>query len=246
MIAKLMRLPDTPTEAMTLVGCVGTLAEAAGLAVVRGSSSDVRDSPLCEAGLAAFTTRVDGTYKFVHDRIQEAAYSLIPEAHRTETHLRIGRLLLARLRVDAPAEHVFAVVSQLNRAVDLVTGADEKASLLRMNVLAGKKAKSAIAYASARNYLAQAAALAAPDAWTRLHGGTVELPPLLSECEYLVGNFTTADRPFHLTLANARSDVDRATVYGLRIKLYQVAGKYDDGAALALEALRPFRVIFPE
>ena len=246
MIAKLKRLPATTQEAMTLLACLGNVAEAATLAVVRGGSVDDLDTALWEAVRAGFVTRVDGTYKFVHDRIQEAAYSLIPEAHRTETHLRIGRLLLARLRVDAPAEHVFAVVSQLNRAVDLVTGADEKASLLRMNVLAGKKAKSAIAYASARNYLAQAAALAAPDAWTRLYEETFELHLLLSECEYLVGNFTTADRLFDLILANARSDVDRATVYGLRMKLYQVAGKYDDGVAVALEALRLFGVIFPE
>jgi PAS domain S-box-containing protein len=246
MIAKLKRLPAPTQEAMTLLACLGNFAEAATLAIVRGGSVDQVDAALWEAVRAGFALRVDGTYKFVHDRIQEAAYSLIPQAQRTETHLRIGRLLLAQLTADATAEHVFAVVNQLNRAVDLVVDVEEKASLLRMNALAGKKAKSAIAYASARNYLAQAAALAAPDAWRRLYDETFELHLLFSECEYLVGNFAAADRLFDLILANARSHVDRAKVYGLRMKLYQVAGKYDDGVAVALEALRLFGVTFPD
>src|SRR5438105_5662052 len=184
MIAKLKRLPAPTQEAMTLLACLGNLAEAATLAIVRGGSVDELDAALWEAVRAGFVMRVDGTYGFVHDRIQEAAYSLIPEAVQTETHLRIGRLLLAQLTPDATAEHVFAVVNQLNRAVHLVADVEEKASLLRMNVLAGKKAKSAIAYASARKYLAQAAALAPPDAWTPLYEEMFELHLLFSECEY--------------------------------------------------------------
>ncbi len=246
MIGKLKRLPATTQEAMTLLACLGNLAEAATLALVRGGSVEELDAALWRAVQAGFVMRVDGTYKFLHDRIQEAAYSLIPEPLRTKTHLRIGRLLLAQLSANATAEHVFVVVNQLNRAVDLIGDAEERASLVRLNVLAGKKAKAAIAYASARNYLAQAAALAPPDAWTRLYQETFELQLLFSECEYLIGNFTSADSRFDLILGNARSDVDRATVCGLRMKLYQVAGKYDDGVAVALDALRLFGVTFPE
>src|SRR4051812_38737413 len=246
MIAKLKRLPGATQQAMTLLACLGNLAEAETLAIVGSSSVDELDAALWEAVRAGFVMRIDGTYRFVHDHIQEAAYSLIPQTQQTQTHLRIGRLLLARLTADAAAEEVFAVVNQLNRAVELVTSAEEKASLLRMNVVAGKKAKSAIAYTSARNYLAKAAALSTPDAWTRLNKETFELHLLLAECEYLVGNFAAADRLFDLILANARSDVDRAEVYGLRMKLYQVAGKYDDGVAVALDALRLFGVTFPE
>jgi len=93
-----------------------------------------------------------------------------------------------------------------------------------------KKAKAAIAYVSARNYLAHAAALAPEDAWTRLYELTFDLHLLLSECEYLVGNFAAADGLFDSILSKAQSDLDRAQVYGLRMKLYQVAGKYDDGS----------------
>jgi PAS domain S-box-containing protein len=244
MIAKLKRLPGPTQQAMTLLACLGNLAEAETLAIVGSSSVDELDAALWEAVRAGFVMRVDRTYRFVHDRIQEAAYSLIPQTQ--QTHLRIGRLLLARLTADAAAEDVFAVVNQLNRAVDLVADFEERESLLRLNVLAGKKAKAAIAYVSARNYLAQAAALAPEDAWTRLYEATFDLHLLLSECEYLVGNFAAADGLFDSILSKAQSDLDRAKVYGLRMKLYQVAGKYDDGVAVALDALRLFGVTFPE
>ncbi len=246
MIGKLKRLPPATQEAMTLLACLGNLADAAHLAMIRGGSVHDLDGALWGAVEAGFAMRLDGTYKFVHDRIQEAAYSLIPEPLRTNTHLSIGRLLVAALTADAAAEHVFAVVNQLNRAADLITDGEERVSLLRLNVRAGKKAKAAIAYVSARNYLAQAAALAPPDAWTRLYEETFDLHLLLSECEYLVGNFAVADGLFGLILGKSRSDLDRAKVYGLRMKLYQVAGKYDDGVAVALDALRLFGVTFPE
>ena len=246
MISKLKRLPAATQEAMTLLACLGNLADAAILAMIRGGPVNDLDSALRGSVAAGFAMRVDGTYKFVHDRIQEAAYSLIPEPLRAKTHLRIGRLLLGALTADSPAEHVFAVVNQLNRAVTLVVDTEERVSLLRLNVLAGKKAKAAIAYVSARNYLAQAAALTPPDAWTRLYEETFDLHLFLSECEYLVGHFAVADGLFDLILGKACSDLDRAKVYGLRMKLYQVAGKYDHGVAVALDALRLFNVTFPD
>src|SRR6266436_2606575 len=100
MIAKLKRLPGPTQQAMTLLACLGNLAEAETLAIVGSSSVDQLDAALWEAVRAGFVMRVDGTYRFVHDRIQEAAYSLIPQTQQTQTHLRIGRLLLARLRAD--------------------------------------------------------------------------------------------------------------------------------------------------
>ena len=90
-------------------------------------------------------------------------------------HLRIGRQLRAASEMEPTAERVFAAVNQLNHAVDLIADADEKMALLRLNVLAGMKAKAGIAYSAARDYLAQAAALVAADAWTRHYDETLEL-----------------------------------------------------------------------
>ena len=148
--------------------------------------------------------------------------------------------------MEPTAERVFAVVNQLNHAVDLIADADEKMALLRLNVLAGMKAKAGIAYGAARDYLAQAAALVAADAWTRSYDETLELYLGLAECEYLVGHFDSADQLFELMLGNARSDLDRARIYSLRIKVYQAGSRYDESVVLALEALQLFGVTFPE
>ena len=144
------------------------------------------------------------------------------------------------------AESIFDVVNQLNRGIDLIGDPEERLSLLRLNVMAGMKARAAIAYTSARNYLALAKESLSPDAWDERYQETFDLYLAFSECEYLIGNFAAADKLFDLILAKAISNLDRAKVYGLRMKLYQVAGKYDDGVTVALEALRLFSVTFPE
>ena len=70
---------------------------------------------------------MDNSYKFIHDRVHEAAYSLIPERSRTEAHLRIGRLLAAHTAAEKREEAIFEIVNQLNRgaALDLLRKSGE-------------------------------------------------------------------------------------------------------------------------
>ncbi|HVQ12534.1 MAG TPA: serine/threonine-protein kinase PknK, partial [Vicinamibacterales bacterium] len=246
MVVKLKRLPAASQEALKELACLGSGADVATLATVRESSEEETESAFRDAVQAGLVIRLEGTYRFAHDRVQEAAYLLIPQELRPELHLRIGRRLRAASAIEPTAERVFAVVSQLNHAVGLIADADEKMALLRLNVLAGMKAKAGIAYVAARDYLAQAATLVAGDAWTQHYDETLELYLGLTECEYLVGNFASADRLFDLMMANARSDLDRARIYSLRIKVYQASSRYDESVVLALEALRLFGVTFPE
>ena len=246
MISKLRRLPVATQEALKQLACLGHNAKIATIATVNGRSEEEIHWAMWEAVRVGLVLSLPGSYKFLHDRVQEAAYSLIPPQLCAEVHLRIGRLLIERMTPKEIIESIFDVVNQLNQAVDLIDDPEERLSLLRLNVVAGMKAKAAIAYASARNYLAQARALLSPDAWDRRYNETFDLYLAFSECEYLVGNFAPADELFGLILGRANSDLDRTKVYSLRMKLYQVAGKYDDGVAVALEALRLFGLTFPE
>jgi PAS domain S-box-containing protein len=246
MVSKLRRLPVATQEALKQLACLGHNAKIATIATVNGRSEEEVHSAMWEAVRAGLVLSLPGSYKFLHDRVQEAAYSLIPPQSCAEVHLRIGRLLIERMTPKEITESIFDVVNQLNQAVDLIDDPAERLSLLRLNVVAGMKAKAAIAYASARNYLVQARALLSPDAWDRRYNETFDLYLAFSECEYLVGNFAPADELFGLILGRANSDLDRTKVYSLRMKLYQVAGKYDDGVAVALEALRLFGLMFPE
>jgi PAS domain S-box-containing protein len=251
MVAKLKRLPAAAQEGLKELACLGNIADFATLAIVRQVSGEQRSeeqihSALLDATKAGLVIRLESAYRFAHDRVQEAAYALIPQASRPGMHLRIGRRLRAASAMELTAEDVFAVVNQLNHAVDLIADAEEKMALLRLNVLAGAKAKAGIAYGAARDYLAQAAALVAADAWTQYYDATLDLYLVLAECEYLVGNFDLADQLFELMLGNARCNLDRARIYNLHMKVCQVGGGYDESLDLALEALQLFGVTFPE
>jgi PAS domain S-box-containing protein len=243
---KLGRLSDTTRKALGQLACLGNVAQIATMTVVHGEPEEKIHAALWDAVLAGLIFRVNGAYRFLHDRVHEAAYGLIPESERPAAHLRIGRVLAASTAPDALEDAIFDIVNHLNRGAALILAQDERERVVTLNLMAGKRAKSSTAYASARNYLAQATALLSSDAWIHRYAETFELCLLLSECEYLAGNFEAADALFEMILGRASSDLDRAKVHSLRIKLYQVAGKYDQGLAVALNALRSFGVTFPE
>jgi PAS domain S-box-containing protein len=245
MAIKLTRLSDTARHALGQLACLGNVAPVATMALVQGKPEEKIGEELWEAVLAGLVFRLNGSYKFLHDRVHEAAYALIPESDRAATHLRIGRVLVAKTAPDELGDAIFDIVNHLNRGADLMTAQEERERVIALNVMAGKRAKSSSAYASARNYFARAASLLSADAWALRHEETFELHLLLSECEYLVGDFAAADTLFDMILDRARSDLEGARVYSLRIKLYQVAGKYDEGLAVALKALSGFGVTFP-
>ena len=83
--------------------------------MVREDSEEALHRDLEEALRAGLVLPSEGAYRFLHDRVQEAAYSLIPEAERAETHLRIGRLLAAHTPPNKREEAIFEIVNQLNR-----------------------------------------------------------------------------------------------------------------------------------
>jgi len=243
MVAKLKRLPTATQEALKQFACLGSVADAGTLEVVLGCQAGSAD--LLEAARAEFIQRMDGAYRFVHDRIREASYALIPEEQRVATHLRIGRLIAAGLPPDGNSERVFEAANQLNAGIALVTKPEEKEQLWRLNIRAGRQARRAGAYACALSYFVRATALLPADAWSDRYDETFRLYLYRSQCEYLIGHFRRADGLFALLLANARNNLDRANAYRLRMQLYQVSGRYADAVEAAFDALRLFGVSFP-
>src|SRR3954469_22780069 len=167
MVGKLVRLPGETQNALQQLACLGNLAEITVLSMVLGISEEQLDTTLWPARHQELVGRVAGTYRFIHDRVQEAAYRLIPEQLRGEAHLRIGRLLAARTSREKWDEATFEIVNQLNRGLGLITSVDEREQLAALNLLAGERAKASTAYASALNYLTAGAALLAEDCWAR-------------------------------------------------------------------------------
>lgn len=243
MVAKLERLPSATQAALRQLACLGNVISIATLEFIHGPALD---EAMWEAIRAGLVFRGERTFSFLHDRVQEASYSLIPEEQRPVEHLRIGRLLETHLDAGDTDEQVFEIANQKNRGANLIDDPEERWALALLNVRAGRRAKRAVAYVSARNHFAQAAALLELDTWSRRYRDTFDIFLLLSECEYLIGNFARADELFELLLARAQTDLDRTSVYVLRMRVYQVAGKYAEAVDAAIVALRLFGVVFPE
>ena len=193
MAGRLKRLSWTTQEALKQFACLGNIAEIATLALVLGKTEDELHAAFWEAVRAGLVFHQESTYKFLHDRIQQAAYSLIPDEQRAEVHLRIGRVLLASMTADELAEHLFDVANQLNRGAARLIDRDEKAQVATIDLRAGQRAKASAAYASARAYFSAGMALLDERDWASRYELTFSLWLERAECEFL--DRSTSRRP---------------------------------------------------
>jgi PAS domain S-box-containing protein len=238
MVGKLTRLPAETQAALQQLACLGNVAEITLLSIVLGKSDDHVRSDLWDAVRLELVEQLEGSYKFIHDRVQEAAYSLIPERLRAEAHLRVGRLLVAHTPAERREEAIFEIVNQLNRGTALITSRDEREQLAELNLLAGQRAKASAAYASALTYLAAGAALLAEDSWQRRHELTFALELDRAECEFLTGALAEAEQRLAALSSRAANTVDRATVACLRVDLYTTLDQSSRAIAVGLDYLR--------
>ena len=248
LLDKLARLPAVAQAVLQRLACLGSSALETTLLLVCEQSEALTQAALSMAVRAGLVVQADASVRFLHDRVQEAAYLSMPASARAARHVRIGQLLMRGKTPAQVDEAAFAIVSQFNQGVDGIDGSadsDAQALLCQLNFVAGKKARAATAYASARDFLNRAMALLPADAWQQHYPKCFSLILTLSECEYLEGNFERAEQLADLVLANAQSRRDRASVYRLRTQLYQMAGRYDDALAAMIEAAQLFDVVFP-
>ena len=237
-VGKLTRLQAGTREALQQLACLGNSADLTTLALVRGTSEVQLHADLWEAVRLELIERLDGAYRFLHDRVQEAAYSLIPEPSRADAHLRIGRLLAAHTPKDQREEVIFEIVNQLNRGVALISSPDEREELAELNLIAGKRAKDATAYASALTYLSAGGTLLPEDSWERYSALTFAFEIHRAECEFLTGDLAAAEERLSIVSVRAANPVDKAAVACLRTTLYTTLGRPDRAVEICVEYLR--------
>ena len=238
MVGRLARLPPDTQNALQLLACLGNSAEVIKLSIALGWSEDQVHAALRPAVHQELVERPAGAYRFAHDRVQEAAYSLIPEELRTEAHLRIGRRLAAHIPPEEQEAAIFDVVNQLDRGVTLITSREEREHLAELNLRAGKRAKASTAYTSALTYLVVGATLLPENSWERRHELTFELELLRAECEFLTGAMVASDERLKGLSSRAANTVERALVACLHIDLYTTVAQSSYAIAVGLDYLR--------
>jgi len=238
MIRKLSRLPAETQKALQQLACLGNSAEFAVLRILYQDSEEEIHGQLWEAVRQGLIFRSEGSYRFLHDRVQEAAYSLIPEELRAEAHLRIGRLLAAHTPPERLEEGIFEIVNQLNRGSHLVTSTEERERVAELNFIAGKRAKISTAYASALRLLAAGRALLTEETWDCNYDLIFSIEYLMAECELLTADMAAAENRLSMLAQRTKTGHDIAVVTRLRLTLYTTLDRSNRGVELYLEYLR--------
>ena len=169
------------------------------------------------------TTGLPTRYRFAHDSVHLACYSVLSETRRAQMHLAMGRNLAKERGAATHGEWLFSAVGHLNRGLTLVTDADELTQISRLNFAAGQEAKRAAAYAQAHTYFATAARL--NDAQSDRDGFAQELDLEWADAEFLDGHFDEALARYTRLIANAGTNLKKATLLARRADLMGAVGK---------------------
>ncbi|MBD1828612.1 AAA family ATPase [Microcoleus vaginatus GB1-A2] len=259
MANQLQKLPTATQNILKLAACIGSQFDLETLAVVCEKSQIDTAADLWKAlqeGLILPQSEVykfftdDGesaqlavadcqlsSYKFLHDRVQQAAYSLIPDDAKQSTHLKIGRLLLSNTPEDEKENRIFDIVNHLNMGVELIVDRTEKNQLASLNLIAGRKAKTSTAYAAAVDYLTIGRNLLADDSWTNLYDLTIDLYVEAVEAEYLNTNFDLSHQLAEIVLSRSRNLLGQFRVYEAQIQSYIAQNQMKSAVATGLQVL---------
>jgi predicted ATPase/signal transduction histidine kinase/GAF domain-containing protein/CheY-like chemotaxis protein/tRNA A-37 threonylcarbamoyl transferase component Bud32 len=264
MAGKIQQLPENTQETLKIAACIGNLfdlktlaslceksvvqtaddlyaAVAENLVVLLGNMGNVE---LEIAGKLPSSQSVE--YKFVHDRIQQAAYSLIDEQDKPIVHKQIGQLLLQNTPADKRDEKIFDIVNQLNFGLELITSKQEKYELAELNLIAGQKAKASTAYQPAFNYLQTGINLLTGNTWLLQYHLSLQLHQEAAQVAYRLGNFEQMEALANLVLENGKTVLEQVQIYELKIENCIRKSKFKEGFNLGLKVLHLLGVVWPQ
>lgn len=245
LVTKIQRLQLTTQDGVRRAACIGNQFDLQTLTFVL-SAAGVLEAPDPQAAIALLKEAVNVglivplndsykrielgipqpddalrmEYKFAHDRIQQAAYSLNSEAERILIHRQIGQQLLQNTSAEQQTQKLFDIVNQLNLSKGLIKAQSERDELARLNLLAGEKAIASTAYEAALRYLDAGLKLLSADSWQNQYDLTLALHIETVFAEYLNANFEAALLLAEVVIKQAKNLLDKAKVYETKLQIY--------------------------
>ncbi len=259
MALQLQKLSPATQDILKLAACVGNQFDLETLAIVSEQSEMEAATALWKAlqkGLIlpksevykfylGIEEQVDQpensqvvNYKFLHDRVQQAAYSLIPDEQKQYKHWKIGQLLLQGLSAQEQLERIFDLVNQLNLGQGTIVYSTEKLQLARLNLQAAEKAKLSDAYQASKNYCTIGIDLLPQNAWQTDYDLIYNLHRYGSEVAYLCGNFDQAEALYKKVLTHAQTPLDKAVIYRVQMTQYQLQGRNREAIEIQRQSLQ--------
>ncbi|MBD2532534.1 AAA family ATPase [Nostoc flagelliforme FACHB-838] len=254
MLGKLKKLPPATQQVLQFAACIGADFDLSTLSIIcENSSREIFPQLIvaAQSGLIVPTSELDEQllvqdYKFLHDRVQQAAYALIDESHKQVVHLQIGRNLLEKTLPERISERLFEIVDHLNYGIELVTERAERDEIARLNLIAGQKAKAAIAYDVSKKYLATARVWLAASSWQTDYDLSLELYAEITEVAYLCGNFEQVEYWAAIVLQQAKTVLDSVKVYEVKIQTAIAQNQPLEAINTGLQVLHQLEICFPE
>ncbi|OCR00279.1 serine/threonine protein kinase [Oscillatoriales cyanobacterium USR001] len=263
------KLPDNTQRVLKLAACMGNRFNLDALAIVNEKSSTDTTEYLWSALQAGLILPLSNDYKiallfqpedksellfdksrvgykFLHDRVQQAAYSLIPESDKKTTHLKIGQLLWKNTPSENIEENIFDIVNQVNIGQEFISSSQEKEKLAALNLIAGRKAKSATAYEVASRCLNVALDLLPESGWQSHYELTRDIYIETLEAEYLNINFQQAQNLSEIILSKSKSLLEKVQVNELKIPFYLQQNQPNLSLELSLQTLQLLGVFLPK
>jgi predicted ATPase/signal transduction histidine kinase len=245
MIQKINKLSGDAQNLLKIASCIGGKFDLETLSAAYEKPEEEMFSDLNESVSEGHILTFDGAYGFSHDRIQEAAYSMIPDDEKIQIHYKISNSVLKYTKKEELEEKIFFLCDQFDSCKELITEKEKKIELAELNLKAGRKAKASNAYASAARYLTAGTELLPEDTWQSQYKLTYSLYMERAECEYLTGNFDEAEKVFDVILNNAKTDLEKAKVYEIKALLYTHESKPIEAVRAGTEGLKLFGLNLP-
>ncbi|MEG4279349.1 AAA family ATPase [Microcoleus sp. MON1_C1] len=264
MAAQLQKLPRESQDVLKLAACIGAQFDLDTLAIVHEKLTEQTASALWKAlqeglilqiteGYSLIQTDVQSPnqsvtnpiYKFLHDRVQQASYSLIPENQKQATHLKIGQLLLQNSSELEREEKLFDIVGHLNLGIEAIAQASEREALALLNLKAGQKARNSTAYAAATAYLQTGIELLRANCWQSQYELTLNLYVAAAETAYLNADIEGMEHKAALVLQNAQTILDKVKIYEIKIATHTAQSKMLEAIAVGRNALAQLGVELP-
>jgi len=271
MISKIQKLSGNTGHLLSLAACIGNRFDLNTLSIVYGKPVQETSEDLFEALREELIVPVDESYKYVsepsqspapnidsdshtpvpvygflHDRVQQAAYSLIEEKKKLEVHLKIGRELLKTTPETDLEDQIFNIVDQLNVSVELIGTEKEREQLAQLNLLASQKAKLSAAYDPAFDYLKTGISLLQENSWQLQYRLTLSLHEEAVEAAYLRRNFEVMENLAETVLQQAKTVLDTIKVYEVKIQAYTSQNKLKEAVATGFHVLKRLGVNSPQ
>ncbi|NDJ25924.1 AAA family ATPase [Nostoc sp. B(2019)] len=246
LLRQLQKLPEATQQVLCIAACVGSEFDLETLAIVCEKSPKAIFQDLLEAiqaGLIQPLSELDEDllvqeYKFLHDRVQQAAYALIDESQKQVVHLQIGRNLLEKTSPEQRSDRLFEIIDHLNQGLELVTARSERTEIARLNLMAGQKAKAATAYEAAFKYFTTGLKLLNSESWQSEYDLTLALYSEAAAAAYLHGRFSEMEHFVEVVLNRAKTAINKVQVYDSRIQGYLSQGNLKSALKIGSEVLK--------